>query len=179
MCFDASVPQDPRTSALLIHLAAYAVGVAICAGVNLWLSPDRLWFVWVAAGWGIGLAAHGLAYWLRHSDRRERIFRDRRARGFTVHLFAYVAVIVLLFIVNLTATPHTWWFYWVALGWGLGIALHAWLAFGRHHDAPEDRQRPKRKAPAKRKATSKKTAPKKATARSRKSAGTKRTSRPT
>jgi len=156
--------QDPRTRALVIHLSAYAVVVAICAGINLWLSPDRLWFVWVAAGWGIGIAAHGLAYWLRHTPRRERIFVDPRARGFTVHLFAYLAVILLLFVVNLTATPNRWWFYWVALGWGAGIALHAWLAFGRSHEVAEDRQRPKRKAPAKRKA-----APKKSAARPRKS----------
>jgi 2TM domain len=132
---DGEKLKDPRTRALLIHLGAYAVGVAICAGINLWLSPDRLRFVWVAAGWGIGVAAHGLAYWLRHARRRERIFTDRRARGFTVHLFAYVAVILLLFVANATVTPNTWWFYWVALGWGAGIALHAWLAFGRDHDA--------------------------------------------
>ena len=152
--------QDPRAGALVIHLAAYAVVVAICAGINLWLSPDRLWFVWVAAGWGIGVAAHGLAYWLRHTPRRERIFVDPRARGFTVHLFAYLAVIILLFVVNLTATPNRWWFYWVALGWGAGIALHAWLAFGRSDRAPAKRPagRAKRKA-----------APKKSAARPRKS----------
>jgi len=161
--------NDPRTRALLIHLAAYLAVVAICAGINLWLNPGRLWVVWVAAGWGIGVAAHGLAYWLRHAHRRERVFVDPKTRGFTVHLFAYVAVIVLLFIVNLTATPNTWWFYWVALGWGAGVALHAWLAFGRRHEAAEDRQRPKRKAAPKR-AAPKKTAPKK-TARPRKSPG--------
>jgi hypothetical protein len=161
------MPKDPRTRALLVHLALYCVGVAICAGVNLWLSPDRLWFVWVAFGWGIGLAAHALGYWLRHSHRRERFFVDPRARGFTVHLFAYVAVIVLLFVVNLTTGK--WWFYWVALGWGAGIALHAWLALGRRHETAEVRERPKRKAPAKRKTARKKTAPKKKAARPRKS----------
>lgn len=167
MCFDRPMPNDPRTRVLLLHLAAYALVVAICAGINLWLGPDRLWVLWMAAGWGIGVAAHALAYWLRHAGRRERIFVDPRARGFAVHLFAYVAVIVLLFVVNLTATPNRWWFVWVALGWGAGIALHAWLAFGRSHEAAEDRQRPKRKAAPKR-AAPKKTAPKKA-ARPRKS----------
>jgi len=170
------MPKDPRGRVLLDHLAVYLAAVAICAGVNLWLSPDRLWFIWVALGWGIGLAAHGLGYWLRHAHRRERIFVDPRARGFTVHLFAYVAVIVLLFVVNLTVTPKVWWFYWVALGWGAGIALHAWLALGRSHEAAGDRERPKPKASAKRKTAPtktapKKTAPKKKAARPRKSAG--------
>lgn len=170
MCFDRPMPQDPRTRVLLLHLAAYALIVAICAGINLWLSPGRLWFVWVALGWGIGIAAHALGCWLRHTDRPERIFVDRRVRGFAVHLFAYVAVIVLLLVVNLTVTPNRWWFYWVALGWGAGIALHAWLAFGRSHQASEDRQRPKRNAPAKRTAP-KKTAPKKKAAGPRKTSG--------
>jgi len=160
MCFDRPMPNDLRTRVLLLHLAAYALVVAICAGISLWLSPGRLWFVWVALGWGIGLAAHALGYWLKHADRPERIFVDPRARGFAVHLFAYAAVIVLL-VVNLTVTPNRWWFYWVALGWGAGIALHAWLAFGRSHEAPEDRQRPKRKTPAKKTAPKKKARPRK------------------
>jgi hypothetical protein len=79
-------------------------------------------------------------------------------------------VIVLLLVVNLTVTPNRWWFYWVALGWGAGIALHAWLAFGRSREASEDRHRPKRKAPAK-KTAPKKTAPKKKAAGPRKTTG--------
>ncbi len=113
----------------LIHLAAYVIVTALLAAINLWFAPEKLWFIWVLLGWGIGVAAHGLALLLRRTHRRERIFSDPKTRAFTVHLFAYVAVIVLLFVVNLTATPNKWWFYWVALGWGAGIALHGWLVF--------------------------------------------------
>jgi 2TM domain len=49
-----------------------------------------------------------------------------------VHLFAYVAVVLLLFFVNLTVTPKVWWFYWVALGWGAGVAAHLWCVFWKH-----------------------------------------------
>jgi hypothetical protein len=125
------MPQDRARRALLANFAAYVVVIAIMAAVNLWRSPDNLWFLWVALGWGIGLAAHALAYFLRHTRRRERIFNDPKMRRFTVHLFAYVAVIVLLFVVNLIATPHTWWFYWVALGWGAGLLANAWAVFGK------------------------------------------------
>jgi 2TM domain len=103
----------------------------VLAGINLWLAPGKLWFIWVLLGWGIGVAAHGLAAFLRRTHRRERIFVDPKARGFAVHLFAYVAVILLLLFVNLTVTPNVWWFYWVALGWGAGLAFHAWCAFGK------------------------------------------------
>jgi hypothetical protein len=137
--------KAPRALALLIHVAAYAVVVAICAGVNLWLAPDNLWFVWVALGWGIGVAAHALAFWLRHTRRRERVFIDCKARGFTVHLFAYVATTVILFVVNLLATPKVWWFYWVALGWGAGVVLHGWCVFFRKRAPGEAGQRGRRR----------------------------------
>lgn len=138
------MPKDRRTLALLIHVAAYLAVVAICAAVNLWLSPNNLWFVWVALGWGIGVAAHGLAFWLRHTHRRERVFVDCKARGLTVHLFAYAATILVLFIVNLTVTPNVWWFYWVALGWGAGLAAHAWCVL-RKREPGEAGARPQRK----------------------------------
>ncbi|MGH6865375.1 MAG: 2TM domain-containing protein [Methyloceanibacter sp.] len=121
----------------IVHLCLFLVGVSALVAVNLWLTPDKLWFAWVLLGWSIGVAAHGLALFLRQTHRRERIFIDPKARGFAVHLFAYVAVILLLFVVNLTVTPNVWWFYWVAFGWGAGIAFHAWCAFGkrRAHEA--------------------------------------------
>jgi hypothetical protein len=137
------MPKDPGLRAFLIHLAVYAAAVLVCAGINLWLAPHRLRFVWVLLGWGIGVAAHGLAVFLRRTRRRERIFIDPKARGFTVHAFAYAAVVILLLIVNATLTPGRWWFYWVALGWGAGLAFHGWCAFfkkrkpqgGAHHPA--------------------------------------------
>jgi len=48
---------------------------------------------------------------LRKTRRRERIFIDPKARASMVHLFAYLAVVLLLFFVNLTVTPRVWWFY--------------------------------------------------------------------
>ena len=44
---------------------------------------------------------------LRKTRRRERIFIDKCARSFTVHLFAYVAVVLLLFFVNLTVSAES------------------------------------------------------------------------
>jgi hypothetical protein len=47
--------------------------------------------------------------------------------GFRIHLIVYVAVNILLLLINLIASPHHLWFYWPALGWGLGIMGHAFL----------------------------------------------------
>ncbi|MGZ8416521.1 MAG: 2TM domain-containing protein [Methyloceanibacter sp.] len=97
--------------------------------------PVRSGFPGCCWAGGIAVATHALALLLRKTRRRERIFIDKCARSSTVHLFAYVAVVLLLFLVNLTVTPKAWWFYWVALGWGAGLIPHAWSAFFRHRPA--------------------------------------------
>ena len=67
----------------------------------------------------------------RRSDRTEPIFTDRRVRGFFVHLFTYVAVNVLLIIVNLLYMPTYYWFLFPLIGWGLLVAAHAYVVFHR------------------------------------------------
>ena len=121
--------KDLAMRVFLIHLAAFVVVTAGLAAINLWFAPQYPWFIWVLIGWGAAVATHALALLLRKTRRRERIFVDRKARSFTVHLFAYVATVLILFFVNLTVTPKVWWFYWVALGWGAGIIAHGWCAF--------------------------------------------------
>ena len=44
-----------------IHATVYGVVNAGLLLLNLLTSPGYLWFLWPLVGWGIGLAAHGLA----------------------------------------------------------------------------------------------------------------------
>ncbi|MGV1013568.1 MAG: 2TM domain-containing protein [Methyloceanibacter sp.] len=148
------MPKDPAKRVFLIHLAAYVAVTFICAAVNLWLAPENLWFLWVLLGWGIAVATHGLALYLRKTRRKERIFIDKCARSFTVHAFAYVAVILLLLLVNVTVTPKLWWFYWVALGWGAGLTFHAWCAFGKRGRRADNGESKSAKKPTRSKAAS-------------------------
>jgi hypothetical protein len=127
--------NDLAMRVFLAHLAAFIVGVCLCAAVNLWLTPGTLWWPWVLIGWCAAVATHALALLLRKTRRRERIFIDKCARSFTVHLFAYLATVLILLLVNLTVTPKLWWFYWVALGWGAGLIAHGWCAFGKRRPA--------------------------------------------
>jgi 2TM domain-containing protein len=122
---------DVAMRVFLAHLALFLAIVAGLAALNLWIAPGYPWFVWVLMGWGAAVATHALALLLRKTHRRERIFIDKCARSFTVHLFAYLAAVLLLLFVNLTVTPNVWWFYWVALGWGAGLIPHGWSAFFR------------------------------------------------
>ncbi|HEX2449375.1 MAG TPA: 2TM domain-containing protein [Methyloceanibacter sp.] len=128
--------KDLTMRIFLAHLLAFIAGVLICAAVNLWLTPGTLWFPWVLIAWGAAVATHAFALLLRKTRRRERIFIDRKARSFAVHLFAYLATVLILFFVNVTVTPKVWWFYWVALGWGFGLIAHGWCAFGKRRRMP-------------------------------------------
>jgi hypothetical protein len=123
--------KDLAMRVFLVHLAAFVVITALLAALNLWYAPQYPWFIWVLIGWGAVVATHAFALLLRKTRRRERIFIDRKARSFAVHLFAYLATVLILFFVNITVTPKVWWFYWVALGWGAGVAAHGWCAFGK------------------------------------------------
>jgi transcriptional regulator with XRE-family HTH domain len=53
----------------------------------------------------------------------------RKLRGFYLHLMKYVIVSLVLLAINLIFSPHTLWFYWVMLGWGLGLLSHAFRVF--------------------------------------------------
>ena len=53
----------------------------------------------------------------------------RKLRGFYLHLTQYVLVIALLTTINLATNPAKLWFFWPALGWGLGILAHAAATF--------------------------------------------------
>ena len=44
---------------------------------------------------------------------------------FRIHVFTFIAVIVLLAIINLLTSPEHLWFIWPMLGWGIGIIVHA------------------------------------------------------
>jgi hypothetical protein len=63
-------------------------------------------------------------------------------RGFAVHAFVYVAVVALLFGVNIAAGKHHWWAVWVALGWGVGVTVHSWAALlNRRRPTPSSERR--------------------------------------
>jgi uncharacterized membrane protein len=45
----------------LIHLTAYLAVNLMMVAINLVTNPEKLWFYWPMAGWGIGILAHGIA----------------------------------------------------------------------------------------------------------------------
>lgn len=50
-----------------IHLVQYVIVIAALFAINLWQDTPRLWAVWPALGWGIGVLFHGLRVFERFS----------------------------------------------------------------------------------------------------------------
>ena len=46
-----------------------------------------------------------------------------KKKAFAYHLYSYMCVNSLLFIIN-ALTPGPWWFQWSLLGWGVGLVFH-------------------------------------------------------
>lgn len=56
--------------------------------------------------------------------------RVEEMKSFYTHLFVYIAVNVGLFLINIITSPGALWFLWVLIGWGIGLAVHAFNVFG-------------------------------------------------
>lgn len=50
-----------KVKGFYIHLTQYLIVMPVLAAINILSYPQYLWFVWPAMGWGMGVAAHGLA----------------------------------------------------------------------------------------------------------------------
>ncbi len=55
--------------------------------------------------------------------------RVQDIKKFYSDLIGYVVVNVILFIIDFLTSPGDWWFYWVALIWGVLIIAHAVKVF--------------------------------------------------
>jgi hypothetical protein len=71
-------------------------------------------------------------------DDRNRYQRARRRarqiRGFYLHAAIFVAVNILLHVINFVAAPKAYWAFWPLFGWGIGLLAHGlatyrWMPF--------------------------------------------------
>lgn len=67
---------------------------------------------------------------MRETEHYEKARGRAKAKyGFFVHAVIYVAVMVLLVVINMLTSPGTIWFIWPLIGWGLAVALHGARVF--------------------------------------------------
>ena len=55
--------------------------------------------------------------------------RVAQLRGFYSNLFSYLVIVAFLAVVNLLTDRTYFWFLWVAAGWGVAVAFHAYATF--------------------------------------------------
>ena len=63
----------------------------------------------------------------RYQKAKERV---EAIKGLYIHLTVYVVVNLMLFSINMIASPDGLWFFWPLMGWGIGLAFHALSVFG-------------------------------------------------
>ena len=85
-------PMDPvvvwkqsARVALLRHVAVYVAVNAFLLFVNLFASPQYLWFLWPLAGWGLAVTLHAIRLFVVDEERLRdrlawRVVRRRRRR---------------------------------------------------------------------------------------------------
>ena len=74
---------------------------------------------------------------LSNSDHDQELRQEARKRAkvklsFFGHLAIYVVVNIFLVVVNLLTAPESLWFYWVLMGWGIGLAAHGIAVYATH-----------------------------------------------
>ena len=62
-------------------------------------------------------------------EERDALEYVRDLKQFYMNLFSYLAVMVILLIINLLTGPGYLWVIWPALGWGIGVFFHALATF--------------------------------------------------
>ncbi len=62
----------------------------------------------------------------RYEKAKKRVEELKKFYG---NLVTYVAINIILIIINLVTSPKHLWFYWVTIFWGIAILLHASRVF--------------------------------------------------
>lgn len=75
-------------------------------------------------------------------ELREQAIRQlRKKRDFRTHLFIYVLVNAMLVVIWAVTGAGFFWPAFVILGWGIGVAAHAWDVYARKPITEEEIRR--------------------------------------
>ncbi len=110
----------------VVHAVVFSVAAFFFYRLNM-ETGDQNWWYWPVLGWGLGLVFHllGTVVAVLKAVTGGAIFLGpgRAILDLFWHVASYVLVIGFLFLVNRLTGEPTWW-YWPALGWGIGLVAH-------------------------------------------------------
>ncbi len=107
------------------HLLVYATGIILIAIQMVIIGMDLGDIIHPIMGWMIGVAIHGALYLIILLN-----IRGFWKWTFTFHFAAYISTSIYLIILNVI-TGGILWSAIAITGWGIGIGIHAILAFVR------------------------------------------------
>lgn len=58
---EAAFRHVRKVKRFYLHCMNYVLAIAVIGTANYLITPHRLWFGWMAMGWGCGIVVHGLA----------------------------------------------------------------------------------------------------------------------
>ena len=74
----------------------------------------------------------------RDARREVAIERLKNKRDFRSHVVIYLAVNTMLVVIWAVSGTGFFWPIWPILGWGVGLALHAWTLYGQRPFTEDD-----------------------------------------
>ena len=77
----------------------------------------------------------------RHEQSLRAAFEAELRGGFKSHVFRFLVVNMFLFLLNIFATPHEFWFVYPLLGWGVGLAFQGVHTFRSGPEREEEFQK--------------------------------------
>jgi hypothetical protein len=63
-----------------------------------------------------------------YADRLQQLRHKSAVKGFLIHATVFALTISGLLVINIL-TNGPWWVQWPLIGWGLGLAGHAYLVY--------------------------------------------------
>ncbi len=157
--YDKAQSRVKKRKEFYFNLAAYAIGMIVLLFFNLKYSPDYLWIIYPAIGWGIGVIAQALIAFKKNpfissaweKRKLQQLFDENKIFGlekdlgkkhqianqyiikqkeFYNHLVNYLLVNPGLMLINYIQDGwQTTWFLFPLIGWGLGLLSHAIYTF--------------------------------------------------
>lgn len=71
-----------------------------------------------------------------HNQKADFIeFRQKQVREFREHFFTYIVVNTFLVAIDFLSDQRIEWAMWPILGWGIGLAFHAWGSLNASSDS--------------------------------------------
>ena len=85
------------------------------------------------------------------SEARLRRMAKERVK-FKDHFYAYILINFFFLVLNIVASPQTWWFWWLTLIWGFFVLMHWYKTYITDDIALEEAEYKKLKEEQKQKA---------------------------